>query len=192
MSFTLMYRNLMSRLKKLIITPQKEWSVIVGENKSVNEVLGQFNLPLIGLYTLAVFIGYLLSHKGLDFEIALKHAAFAFSSYFFGLYIAYFVLSKAMALFHQEMEKEMVFKLVAFSSVVMYLAGTITALFPETFFIGYFISLYLVYLIRVGIAQTDPSTKKVHGWQTVLFSVVILTVPILIEKLFVFISELSV
>jgi len=132
-----------------------------------------------------------LSHQGLDFEIALKKAIFTFSSYFFGLYSAYFILSKVMVLFRQEMEKEMIFKLVAFPSVIMYLVGTITALFPETYFVGYFINFYLVYLVWVGIEQVGISNKEAHVWQTILFSVVILVIPKLIQKLFVFISELT-
>ncbi len=190
--FVAMYRNLITRLKDLMISPRKEWGIIFSEKMSVNEVLGQFSLPLIGVYTAAVFVGYLLSHKGLNFEIALKKAVFTFSSYFFGLYLAYFLLSKAMVLFRQEMEKEMVFKLVAFSSVIMYLVGIITSLFPETYFIGYLVNLYLTYLVWVGIDKTETTTKEGHVWQTVLFSVVVLTIPMFIEKLFVFISELSI
>jgi len=186
-----MYRNLITRLKALIITPRKEWEVIGREKMSFNEILGQFNLPLIGFYTAAVFVGYLLSQNGLNFEIALKKAVFTFSSYFFGLYIAYYILLKVMELFRQEVDKGMVFKLVAYPSVVMYLVGIVSALFPETFFIGYVINLYLVYLVWLGIGQTPTSTKEAHVWQTVLFSFVILTIPMLIEKLFVYISELS-
>jgi len=190
-SLVAMYRNLITRLKELIVVPRKEWRVIKEENFSINEVLGQFSLPLIGMYTAAIFIGYLLSHQGFNFEIALKKSVFTFSSYFFGLYLGYFILSKVMVLFHQKMEKEQVFKLVAFPSVIMYLVGTITALFPETYFVGYFVNLYLVYLVWVGIDQIGAPDKEAHVWQTVLFSAVILFVPMLIQKLLVFISEIT-
>jgi len=109
-SLAVLYKNLIGRLKELIIRPQKEWRVIFSEPKSINEVLAQFSLPLIGFYTSAVFVGYLISHQQLDFESALKEAVFTFSSSFFALYVCYYVLGKVLQLFKHDFEKSQLFQ----------------------------------------------------------------------------------
>ncbi|MCT4590009.1 MAG: YIP1 family protein [Carboxylicivirga sp.] len=191
-SLGVLYKNLIGRLKELIIKPQQEWRLIFSEGKSINEVLTQFSLPLIGIYTLTVFLGYLMSHQELDFESALKEAVFTFSSGFFGLYVCYYFFLKLMAILKKEVKKEEMFQLVAYSSSIMYLSGSVVALIPEAIIIGSIVNLYLVYLVWIGLGALNRMTKDVHVWMTIIFGLIILILPSLIHRLFVFISNLTV
>lgn len=186
-----MYQNLVGRLKALVLEPRKEWRKIFAENSTNNEVLSHFNIPLIGLYTLAVFIGYLVSHQGLDFERALKNSIFTFASCFFSLFVAYFILQKTLRLFGQVFEKQHVFKLIAVSSVTIYIVGTIVALFPETYFVINLFNLYVFYLVWLAFPELKELKKEAHVWLTLLVGCVILLLPVLIEYLFSFISKIS-
>lgn len=190
-SLGVLYKNLIGRLKELIVKPQKEWNLIVIERKTINEVLAQFTFPLLGAYTLTVFIGYLLSHQQLDFGAALKEAVFTFSSCFFGIYVSYFLLVKVFEYAGHEIEKEQVFQLVTYSSGIIYLTGSIVALVPETIVIASIVSLYVVYLIWLASAALKVK-KDNRIWLTVIASILILGIPALISRLFIFISNLTV
>ena len=191
-SLGVLYKNLIGRLKELIIKPQKEWQLIISEGKSINEILTQFSLPIIGFYSLTVFVGYLISHQQLDFESALKEAVFTFSSCFFGLYLIYYLFLKLLVIFKQEILKEELFQLIAYSSSILYLSGSISALIPEAIIIGSIINLYSIYLVWIGLGAMKNLSREVHIWMTVLLGLVILLMPSLIHRLFVFISNLTV
>ncbi len=190
-SLGVLYKNLIGRLKELVVNPQKEWGVIMTERKTINEVLSQYTFPLLGVYTLTVFIGYLVSHQQLDFGSALKEAVFTFSSCFFGLYVTYYLLNKVLEYTAQEVGKESVFQLVAYSSGVIYLTGSVIALVPETMIIASILNLYVVYLVWLAFG-TLKLKKDNRIWLSVIGSVSILLVPTLISRLFIFISNLTV
>ncbi len=191
-SLGLLYKNLIGRMKGLIINPQKEWEAIFTERKSINEVLAHFTFPLLGFYTLTLFLAYLLSHQELDFAAALKEAIFTFSSSFFGLYVSYFVLVKLKPILGQEVKKEKMFQLIAYASGITYLTGSVIALVPETIIIASIINLYVIYLVWVASGLTRIGSQDGRIWLSVVSSLLILTIPLLITRLFVFISNLTV
>ncbi len=181
-----MYKNLFTRIKGLIVRPRMVWEGAFAEKSSLNEVLMQFSLPLIGAYSLAILIGYLLSHQEFDLESALKYAVFIFSACFFGLYSAYFVLVKLMPVLELKGDKEIAFKLVAFSSLPIYLFGFITALFPETFFLS-FLVIYSAYIVWEATGVLDKNKNK-RLWQTIVITVLILLLPYAFNKLLINLS----
>ncbi|MCG8583006.1 MAG: YIP1 family protein [Bacteroidales bacterium] len=190
-SLSVLYKNLIGRLKELMVNPRKEWEIIFNERKQINEVLAQFSFPLIGLYTSVVFLGYLLSHQELDFESALKEAVFTFSSYFFGLYLCYYLFGKLLSVFNIVIDKVTIFSIVAYSSGVLYLSGSISALVPETIIIASIINLYVVYLIWMALSAIADYAKEQRVWMTFVGSVAVLLMPTLIHRLFVYISNLT-
>jgi len=177
-----LYRNLFSRLKDLIANPGRAWRSILPEQVQVNEILARFNLPLIGAYTAATFIGYLIYHQGLSFDYALKHAIFAFSSCFFGLYLAWFILIKLLPALQLNESKEDIFKLTAYPSLVIYLIGIINNLFPETYFFG-FLQLYAGYIIWEGLGLMNYGNKDSRMLQTIVITVILLALPFIIGKI---------
>ena len=177
-----LYKNLFSRLRDLIINPGRAWSSILPEQVQVNDVLAQFSLPLIGAYTAATFIGYLIYHQGLSFDHALKHAVFTFSSCFFGLYLAWFILIKLLPALQLRESKENIFKLTAYPSLVIYLLGIINNLFPETYFFG-FLQLYAGYIIWEGLGLLNSNNKDSRLLQTIVITIILLVLPFVIGKI---------
>jgi len=177
-----LYKNLFSRLKDLIVNPGKAWNSILTEQTQVNDVLAQFSLPLMGAYTAATFIGYLLFHQGLSFINALKHAGFTFSSCFFGLYLTWFILIKLLPAMQLSESKENIFKLVAYPSLVIYLIGIINNLFPETYIFG-FLQLYAGYIIYEGLGSLNSDNKNNRLQQTIVISLILLALPFVIGKI---------
>src|SRR5690554_277447 len=108
-----LYRNLMHRVKNLVLQPHSEWTTVRGERKNLNEVLGEFSLPLISLVTLATFLNILVNHQGFNFELALKHAALIFTSLFGGLYLAWLALKSVSGL--SRVQKGLLTLLIGFS-----------------------------------------------------------------------------
>lgn len=191
-SLGVLYKNLIGRLKGMVVSPQKEWDDIFSERKTINEVLAQFSFPLLGLYTLSTFIGYLLSHQGLDFGSAVKEAVFTFSSGFFALYVSYFLLVKIISLLGREIEKEKAFQLIAYASGITYLTGSIIALVPETIVVASIINLYIIYLVWLASNVLSSLLQDTRIWFTIIASILILATPVLISRLFVIISNLTV
>ena len=66
-----------------------------------------------------------------------RRASISFSACFFGLYLAYFALTKLAPVIEIKEDKDLVFKIVAYSSMPIYLLGFVTALVPETFFLSF-------------------------------------------------------
>jgi len=184
-----LYKNLFSRLKDLILNPGKAWTSILTEQVQVNDVLAQFSLPLIGAYTAATFIGYLFFHQGLSFDLALRDALFAFSSCFFGLYLAWFLLIKLLPALQLNASKENIFKLVAYPSLVIYLIGTINNLVPQTYFFG-FLHLYAGYIIWEGLGLLIPDNKDSRILLTIVITIAILVLPFVIGKILFRISPI--
>ncbi|WP_289054022.1 YIP1 family protein [Carboxylicivirga marina] len=190
-SLSVVYKNLFGRIKELIVNPKKEWELIFAERKSTNDVLAQFTLPLLGLYTTIVFVGYLFSHQELNFEAALKEAVFTFSSHFFGLYVCYYLLVKVLNAFKLGVDKTIIFQLAAYSSGVVYITGSLTAMVSETIVIGSIINFYLVYLLWLAFGVITQVAKEQRVWVTVMSGIMLLVTPMLIYRLFVYISNLT-
>jgi len=188
-TLSVLYKNLFSRLKDLILNPGRAWSSILPEQVQINDVLAQFSLPLIGAYTAATFVGYLFFHQGLSFDLALRDALFAFSSCFFGLYLAWFVLIKLLPAIQLNESKENIFKLVAYPSLVIYLVGIVNNLVPQTYFFG-FLHLYAGYIIWEGLGLLIPDNKDSRILLTIVITIAILVLPFVIGKILFRISPI--
>ena len=175
-----------SRVKDLLIKPAKAWKIILAEKNTVNNILIQFSLPLIGAYSLAVFLGYLFEHQELDFASALKFAVFVFSACFFGLYLGYFLLVKLIPLDGMKEDKELAFKIMAYPSMPIYLMGIITALIPQTLFF-FFLVVYSAFIIWEGLKVLKIAQEK-RGWQTIYVSLMVLLLPYVLHKLLIYLS----
>ncbi|MCU4163577.1 YIP1 family protein [Carboxylicivirga caseinilyticus] len=184
-----MYKNLFNRVKDLLFKPAKAWEGIVAEQNSINDVLMTFSLPLIGAYSLSIFLGYLLGHQELDFTIATKLAAFTFSACFLGLYLAYFILIKVMPITVLKEDKGLAFKIIAYSSLPIYLLGIITALIPQTIFF-FFLVIYAGYIIWEGLKILNVESEN-RGWQTAVLTIMVLVLPYVLHKLLIYLSRFA-
>ncbi|HBG88050.1 MAG TPA: hypothetical protein DDW62_10930, partial [Marinilabiliaceae bacterium] len=75
-----LYKNLLIRLRNLILCPASEWEKIESEDKKLNNILSEFSLPLIAVATLATFLDYIINYQGFAVELALKQSLATFTS----------------------------------------------------------------------------------------------------------------
>lgn len=162
------YKELFRRIWQLIINPEKEWDVIKNENKTFNNVLSDFALPIIGLVTVAAFIGYALKFQDFNLEYALKHTTIVFISLFASIYIIFFLLGLIML--SDGFKKNDVIALTIYSSTMWYLLSFITELIPELFFLNIFV-IYNAFVIFQGakIYMKGLSKGKIYFITTLLF-----------------------
>jgi hypothetical protein len=64
--------NLIDRVKNILITPQKEWDVIKGEQPNISGIVTGYVLPLAGAAAVAAFIGYAFIGVSFGFGFRLK------------------------------------------------------------------------------------------------------------------------
>jgi len=187
-SLSSQYKNLFIRTKNLIISPKNEWKVIFSEKSDINNILANYVLPYIGALSLITFISYMASHQNYPYESALKHALSQFSSFFFGLYISYFITLNIIPKFTLQTNtqniKLLAYKIIAYCSTILYLIKIVVALIPQIYYLmilgGYVI--YLVWLATKDMGQFE--TRDLRVVFTVIVSTLLLFVPYFISVLF--------
>ena len=165
------------RVKGLITNPDTEWREITGEKMSVFETFLSYNMPLILLSTLAVFIGALLNYNALPAKMAIIHAAYTFTAFLTSLYIAYLFISWLMPFFNIKLNDEQIYNIVALPSLLIYLVHLIVTLFPEVFFLR-LLNLYAGYIIWKGYDVLFPGYKQGKVLLALITSTVVLLLPL--------------
>lgn len=188
------YKNIFTRCKNLLASPKQEWIFIYGEKTDRNTILGSFNLPFIAIISLVTFIGFLTNHQDLSFEIALKHALSQFSAFFFGLFICYFITLKIMPQFVQKTNDKniniLVFKLIAYSSTLLYLVEISTALIPQIYYLQ-IITIYVAYVVWTGTEGIGKfETKDLRIVFTVIVTILLIFIPYMIAYFFIQFSRI--
>ena len=183
------YKHLFVRSRNLIISPKKEWELIINEKTDNNNILGGYVLPYIGVLSLITFISYLASHHNLPYESALKRALSEFTSFFFGLYIAFYITLNILPKFALKISakdvKNIAFKLTAYSSIAIYIVKIASALIPQIYFLQ-FMAIYCAYLVWIGTGYLGQfESRDLRIVLTVIVSTLLLFIPYFISILFI-------
>lgn len=194
-NLTSRYRNIFTRSKNLIALPKQEWISIYREKTDINSILSSYNLPYIAILSLVTFISFLATHQDLPFETALKHAISQFSSFFFGLYICYFMTIKIIPQFIQKTNNQniklLAFKLTAYSSILLYLVKITTALIPQIYYLQ-IIGIYVGYIVWTGTKGIGKfETKDLRVVFTIIVTSLLIFIPYIISYLFIRLSLLN-
>lgn len=97
-AFVSLYKDIFIRLIRLVLNPKSEWKVIADEKITHETFLTNYLLPVIGLFSISLFIIKAISAESLPINIGLKHSASFFVG-FFGAY--YLIFQTAKYLFRQ-------------------------------------------------------------------------------------------
>ena len=81
-----MYKEIFRWMINIISQPAKAWSLLAKKEETQEEFLSRFLYPLIGLITVAAFVGVLFTSKEFDLELALKSSIRTLVSSFGGFY----------------------------------------------------------------------------------------------------------
>lgn len=178
-----MYKEIIKWVIAIVSQPAKAWHVLAKKEQSQEEFLSRFIYPLIGLVTVAAFIGILFTRKEFDFELALKSAIRTFVSTFGGFYLGSYVLNEMwQGLFKRKKDLQLWLRFVGYTSSLMFALSIILTLLPEFFFLRIFV-LYTFYIIWEGaepyMQVEEKERMKFVTWTTVI----VLGAPFVIEFL---------
>lgn len=145
-----MYKEIIKWVIAIISQPGKAWVALADKEESDDDFLTRFVYPLIGVVTLAAFMGVLLTRKEFDFELALKLSIKTLVSAFGGFYLAAYVLNELwQSVFKREKDMKLWQRFVGYGSSLMFALNVVLMLLPEFFFLRIFV-LYTVYIIWEG------------------------------------------
>lgn len=148
-----MFKDVFRCVIALISQPVKAWDVLNEKNKEENEkFLVNYIYPLVGLVTLAAFLGILFTRKEFDLELALKSSVKSFISSLGGFFLGAYLLNELwFSIFKREKDIKLCQRFVGYSSALLFILSMVLSLLPEFFFLEIFV-LYTVYIVWEGAA----------------------------------------
>ena len=139
-----MYKEILKWVIGLISQPTKAWHLLSKREEDHEAFLARFIYPLIGLVTVAAFLGCLFSMKEFNVEHALKEAIRTLVSSFGGFYLAAYAMNElGLAVF--KVKKDLKLWLFLFVDVCLELHSET---FARVFLPGAVRALHVLY--RVG------------------------------------------
>lgn len=183
------YKKLFSRTKNMILSPKQEWINIFKEKSDYNSILSNFVLPYIGIITLITFISSLTTLHVVDYTLALKSALSKFCSLFLGLLGSYYITTSIIPKFVQKpLDKNvklLAIKIIAYSSIIIYLANIAISLMPQLYFLQ-IVTLYIGYLIWLGAKHLGQyENKDLRIVFTIVVTLLLLLLPYMISIVFI-------
>jgi len=174
--------NLIERTKNILLTPNKEWDVINGEEPNTPGIITGYVLPLAGAAAVAAFIGYGLIGFNLGFGIRVKgidwglyHGISVLASALLSVFVSAFIIDALAPSFGSEKNMGKSVQLVAYSWTPGWIGGLL-AIIPSLAVIGSLAGLYGLYLLYIGL----PKLKKTPQDKQVGYFVVSLIVMIVV------------
>ena len=153
--------NLINRVKNILLTPDKEWDVINGEQPNTPGIITGYVLPLAGAAAVAAFIGYgVIGFRILGFRVngtewGLYHAISILVMGIGSVFLCALIIDAFAPSFGSEKNMGRSVQLVAYAYTPAWIGGLFSIL-PAIAFIGSLAGLYGLYLLYIGI----PKLKK--------------------------------
>ncbi len=145
-----MYKEIFRWMINIISQPAKAWSLLAKKEETQEEFLSRFLYPLIGLITVAAFVGVLFTSKEFDLELALKSSIRTLVSSFGGFYLGAYLMNEIwQGIFKREKDLKLWMRFIGYSSVVMFSLNILLMLLPEFFFLQIFV-FYTFYVVAEG------------------------------------------
>jgi hypothetical protein len=173
--------NLIERAKNILLTPNKEWDVVNGEQPNTSSIITGYVLPLAGAAAVAAFIGYgligfnygFVKFKGINW--GLYQGITVLAGALLSVFVSAFVIDALAPSFGSEKNLGRSVQLVAYSYTPGWIGGLL-AILPSLAIIGSLAGLYGLYLLYLGL----PKLKKTPADKHVSYFVVSLLVMIVV------------
>lgn len=177
-----MYKEIFKWVIAIISQPAKAWKILKGKEEGHEEFLSRFVYPLIGIVTVAAFLGVLFTRKEFDLELALKSSIRTLVSSFGGFYLAAYLMNELwLGFFKREKDMKLWQRFIGYSSSMMFALNILLMLLPEFFFLRIFI-LYTFYIVWEGAGPYMNVEEKIRLKFVGITTAIILVTPIFIEK----------
>ena len=176
-----MYKEILKWVIVIISQPTRAWEMLTKKEEKNDEFLSRFVYPLIGLVTVAAFLGVLFTRKEFDVELALKSSIRTLVSSFGGFYLgSYFLNELWQNMFKRAKDMKLCQRFVGYSSSLMFALNIVLMLLPEFFFLRIFI-LYTVYIVWEGAGPYMQVKENQRLKFVGIATAIILLTPMLIE-----------
>lgn len=145
-------KDLMSRVKGLILSPGKEWELIETEQTSISDLYRQYIVILAAIPPFASFLGaWLFGSRGLHptFGAGLFRAVVQYALSLPALFLAAFVISMAAPYFDGKSDDRRALTLAAYSYTPAWLAASF-GLVPGLRFLDV-LGFYGIYVFSLGL-----------------------------------------
>ena len=181
-----LFKNIISRAWKIIISCNIAWDEIAVERLSVKQIRAQYIYPWIGLTVAMAFLFGLLYARNAVFENAILNAVITSISllggYFVSNFICFAYLKKSRPDLATKIQTE---TLVAYSYTIIILIELFMIIVPSLFFLR-ILSLFVVYVIWEGCHAIWQLKEDERGNIVLVFSLVIIFVSIIINRMISF------
>ncbi|RYY52964.1 MAG: DUF1282 domain-containing protein [Chitinophagaceae bacterium] len=158
--------NLIDRAKNIIISPEKEWTVIATETPDTGKIITGYVLPLAGAAALASFIGFAFfwggAFLGSAINWGLYHAIIVIVSAILSVFVSAFVIDALAPSFGSEKNMGRSVQLVAYAFTPVWIGGLLSII-PAIALVGSLFGLYAFYLLYIGLPKLKgtPQDKQV-------------------------------
>lgn len=176
-----MYKEIFKLVIAIVSQPARAWGMLAKREEKGDEFLSRFVYPLIGLVTVAAFLGVLFTRKEFDVELALKSSIKTLVSSFGGFYIGSYLLNELwLSVFKRPKDLKLCQRFVGYSSSLIFSLSIILMLLPEFFFLRIFI-LYTFYIVWEGAGPYMQIENRTRLKFVAITTAIILLTPALIE-----------
>ncbi len=165
-----------NRIKNILVTPNTEWPVIDGENRSHVTVLTTWVLLLAAIPAVAAFIGYgFIGIAGFsNLSLGIKQAIIQYVSAVAGVYITALVIDALAKTFEATKNFDKAFSLVAYAWTPTFVGG-IFYLIPSLSWLAGLCSIYSLVLLYFGMKpMMKVAAEKLTGYFVVSLLAMIL------------------
>lgn len=178
-----MYKEIIRCVIAIISQPGKAWDMLARKEEKGDEFLSRYIYPLIGLVTVAAFLGVLFTRKEFDVELALKSSIKTLVASFGGFYLGAYLLNEVwQGWFKRAKDMKLCQRFVGYSSSLMFALNIVLMLLPEFFFLRIFV-LYTFYIVWEGAGPYMQVEEKERLKFASVASVIIMLTPIVIGLL---------
>lgn len=176
-----MFKEIFKWVVLVISQPAKAWEKLYQKEDNQDDFLARFVYPLIGIVTVAAFLGILLTRKEFDVELALKATIKTLVAVFGGYHLSVYLLNEIWnGMFKREKNTALWQRFVGYSSGLMFVLSAVLMLIPEFFFLRIFV-LYTFYIVWEG-AQSYMGVEENERLKfVVITTLIILAIPYVIQ-----------
>jgi hypothetical protein len=156
------FKFLTESVKNIIADPSKAWDIINSENRNGKYINISLILPLILLASVSALLGsFFFINTGLTDAYSVLAGFKYFILYYLVIYGTALILAELTKVIDLDRDKNLTFKLVAYSSIPFLLCQVVSRLFESFLFINV-LALFGLYVFWVGMEKmmNPPEQRK--------------------------------
>ncbi|MEI7677209.1 MAG: hypothetical protein WCJ03_10550 [Bacteroidales bacterium] len=178
-----MAKKILEILVLLVVQPTKGWEMVANRKETHEEFLSHFIYPLLGICTLAAFVGELFGNGESNIQNSLKEATVVLTSLFAGYYAASFTLKQiSVRWFHINEDIHFFQRYTGYAMGITFVVTAVLELMPDLFFIR-IADLAVFYIVWSSVENFIQIEEKNRIRFSTIASALILLFPIIIEKI---------